>query len=256
MHRSHITPDGRLTIGKHRRRWAPYLVPQSKFWFSPRHAITNVSGKASAWGQRWDPLGAFTAFQSDANARPTIATGINGRESLAFASANSQDLLNTTDDLVTAGDPRYVLLVAKSATVGGGTLFAFRINQTGGRQWVLQVLDFGVGLVYFADSISNSVLDGDYATKPDFTQPFIIEYELTAGSAPVIRVNGATRPVSGTLHSDPEAGTTGFRIASRDAGSQTWNGDLADIYCASPIPSAADKAKLLAHFALINGLPL
>jgi hypothetical protein len=177
------------------RGFRPYDVAETVAWWSPRAGITNVSGAASEWGTQ-SPAGTFVGAQASAPARPTIATGINGNPSLAFASASSQVLSNTTVNLLTGSPATYVLVVAISTLADGGSLFTFRSSTTGGRVWVCQAATSGANRNYVTDGVSNST-SAVVAGEPSITAPFLIEYELTAGALPVIRINGVARTVSG-----------------------------------------------------------
>lgn len=229
-----------------KRSFAPWDVPETTAWFSPRHGITNVSGAVSSWA----PLltGSPSVSQSTAGFRPLIGTGINGNESLAFDAANFRRLRNTTDNLVAAGATRYVLAVVKSADATGGSILTFRL---GTRSWALMSQDIGGNRFYFTDSVS--VNANEVGAGPDFTIPTIIEWELTVGTKAVVRVNGVARTISGG-NLVAENGTTGFDIGYRDT--KYWTGDIGDVYIASGIPSAADLAKLYSYFRLVNGFAL
>jgi hypothetical protein len=227
-------------------------VGETQFWFTAGHGVTDVSGAASAWSTR---TGNFSCTQGTGAARPTITTNINGRNTLTFTAASNQELTNTTTNLVFTNAQRYVLIVARSAAGTGGTLMTFRFNTTGSnRVWCLQA-PIASNLNYMTDGVSNSV--AETVAAPSLTSPFIIEYEIILGGTPVIRFNGAARTVSGTIHSAGEAGATGFHIGGREAGSgQFFDGDIADIYCASGIPSTDDKSTLRSFFANLNGITL
>lgn len=239
-----------------RRAWAPFDVPEFKLWLTPSAGATDAgAGACSAWSDIRARTTRYATSQGTGAKRPTIGANINGRASLAFASANSQELTNTTDNPVTAGAARYVLIVAKLAGSGsgsGGAFFTFRLNNTGGRVWTLQAVNVGDGNIYFfTDAVSNNVQEA--GAGPTLTTPFIIEYELTAGQAPVVRVNNIARTLVGTISATAEAGTTGFRVGSANNGTSPFNGNIADIFIASPIPSVANRALLRGYFSTING---
>lgn len=238
-----------------RRPWIPTDVAQTVAWFSPRSKFTNTSGKASDWT---DQGGTFTATQATAGNRPAVANGINGFPSFTYTGASSQELTNTTQNPVSSGTARYVLAVAKSAGSGvgtGGTLFCFRLNTTGGRKYALSVAALGdANTYYFTDAVSNNVVEAT-AGAPTFTSPYMIEWELAAGQAMVVRVNNVARTLSGgSLNATGELGTTGFHIGSQ--GSQFYDGDIADIYIASVVPSAGDKDRIRQFIARQNGLTI
>lgn len=236
------------------RGFLPTNVAETVAWFSARSGVTNVAGAAS---QLDSVIGSFSGTQATGAARPTIATGINSLPTLAFASASAQELTNTTTNLVTTNATRYVLIVAKSADAAGGSLLTFRFNTAGStRVWVLQTSTSGGNRNYMTDGVSNST-SATLAGEPSIVSPFLIEYELTLGATPIIRINRNTRPVTGIIHATGEAGATGFHIGGREAaGGEKWNGDIADIYIASGIPSAADKTKLVNYFSAVNALGL
>jgi len=237
------------------RGWKPFDVPEHKLWFTAGDGVTNASGAASAIADVRSRGTRYTASQGTASARPTIAASLNSRATLDFAKANTQALVNTTDNPVTSGASRYVLVVAKGADTTGGALFCFRTGTTGGRVWALMAFDAGdTNFYYFTDGVSNNVVDAAGAAgKPLLTTPFIIEYELTLGAAPVVRFNGVSRTVSGTVNATADTGVTGFKIGAREAATAFWNGSIRDVFCASPIPSLADRSRLLNFFSASNG---
>ncbi len=233
------------------KQW-PANFPGTKFWFSPRRGITLASGKVSDWA---DVKLGYTGSQSTASQRPTPGTNINGNPSVDFSGAAFNVLVNSASNPVTPGDPVYVLAVLK-ATSTGGSVFSFKINTTGGRQWILQANDIGGTMFYFTDGVSNSVIDA--VGVPTLTTAFILEWELTLGGVPNIRYNGVARTLASTLNAASPSGTTGTLIGGRGtAGTlQPWDGSIGDIYCASPIPSAAEMQAKLNYFARINGITL
>jgi hypothetical protein len=227
-------------------------VGETQFWFTGSYGVTDASGAASAWKTRTDN---FTGTQGTGANRPTITTNINGRNTLTFTAASSQELTNTTTNLVFTNASRYVIIVARSASAIGGSMLTFRYSTAGSaRVWCLQAPVSG-NLVYITDGVSNSITET--VSAPDLTSPFILEYEITLGGTPVIRFNGVARTVAGVINSAGEAGATGFHIGGREAGpGQFFDGDIADIYCASPIPSTTDKDTLRSFFANLNGITL
>ena len=255
MRRAAFDRVGSLWVpGQRRRAWLPIDVPGYSFWFSAKAGVTDSgSGTASALADVRARGTRYTTSQATSGKRPTIATGINSRASLTFASASSQELTNTTDNPIASGVTRYVLIVAKAATDsvgGGGTLFAFRLNTTGGRQWSCQCIRGGDNnTYYFTDAVSNNVVEPT-AGAPSIASPFIIEYELTLGATPVVRINGTARTLSGSINATGELGTTGFKIGS---GGGFWNGEIGDVFCATGIPSSADKSRLRNFFSVTNG---
>lgn len=228
------------------RGWSPFDVPETVAWFGARERVTNVSGAASAWATTAPPA-AFTGTQSNASLRPAIANGINGRPTIAFTIGSNQLLADTTD-ILAAGAPRYALAVAKASTSVGGTIFQFR---TTGAVSILYPTNIGGACYYWNDGVGGLASELT-ATAPDITQPFLIEWELTVGAPVVVRVNGVTRVLTSSNVSS-DIGTSGFKIGESYAG-QPWGGDVADIYIASGIPSASDRAKLRTFFSTANGL--
>jgi hypothetical protein len=238
--------------GAKRRAWMPYDVPEYKFWFTPRDGTTDAGGGAvSAWADVRARGTRYATSQATGSARPALATGINSRASLSFLKANSKELTNTTNDPVASGATRYVLAVVQSLDSVGGTVFQFRLNSTGGRVWCLQLASPDPNFYYFTDAVSNNIIDTGAA--PTITVPTIAEWELTLGASLVVRLNGVTRTTSGSVNATADTGTTGFHIGGRAPASQFWNGHIADIFCASPIPSLADRARLRNYFSVANG---
>jgi hypothetical protein len=184
----------------------------------------------------------------DANKRPAIATGINGKASLAFTIATQTLLTDTTTNILTAGAPRYVLAVAKASALIGGTILQFR---TTGAVSILYPTNLAGTCYYWNDAIGGLASEPT-AGAPDFTQTFLIEWELTVGAAAIVRVNGVTRTLTSSNVSS-DSGTVGFKIGSSYAG-QYWGGDLADIYIASGIPTAANKSRLRTFFSVLNAM--
>lgn len=229
------------------RGFRPWSVPGTAFMFFPHVGVVPVSGAASSWATTRGGL--YVTSQATPSKRPTLASGINGRPTIALAGASSQELTNTTQNIFTAGAPRYILAVAKAGNAVGGSIISFRLDTTGGRYWSCMAQVIGGQMFWFTDGVA---INGNEAgAGPDMTQASIIEWELTVGSQAVVRVNGVARTVLGGLIV-AEAGTTGFRIGSR-AGSGFYTGDLPYIYGASPIPSAANKALLRSYYSRIAG---
>lgn len=244
-------PSHHWTGWSRRKSFSPIDVAGSVLWLNAARNVTNVSGAASAWSSI---IGTYSTAQATAGKRPTIGTGINGRATLLFTTASAQELVNTTDNLVASGAARYVLIVAK-ATSPGGALLTFRSGTVGGTApaWALMTTVQAGIMYYYTDSVANSLNDGSIPAA--YTSAHVIEYELEASQAGVVRINGLTRTSSGgTVNA--ETGSTGFRIGSTAAPNAYYEGHIADIYVAAPIPSAADRAKLRAYFALINGITL
>lgn len=228
----------------------PYDVPETAAWFTARAGVTDVSGAASAWTSQY-PAGTFTSSQASASARPTIAAGVNGEPSLLFDATASQELKNTTTNILSSGATRYVLGVGKMANTTGGSFFMFKV---GGSCCDCYIFHSGANTQYYGDRVSLSATEA-FAGSPDFTAPFLIEWELTVGALPVVRVNGVARTLTGS-NVVSDTGTTGFEIGGNGFGGQYFPGHIADIYIASGIPSAADLAKLRAYFAAVNRITL
>jgi len=243
-------PVRRLAGGGGTSGFRPYYVPETVAWWSPRAGITNVSGAASAWTTQY-PGGTFTGSQASAPARPTVAAGINGNPSLLFDAAASQTLRNTTTNVLAAGAPRYVLGVGQMTSAAGGTFFSFKV---GGAACLCYIFNTGGNTYYYGDRLSALASEAT-AGAPTFTNPFLIEWELTAGALPVVRVNNVARTLTGSNVAS-DTGTTGFEIAGNGFAGQYHPGHIADIYIASGIPSVANKALLRAYFAGINGITL
>jgi hypothetical protein len=209
--------------------------------------VTNVSGDASAWDTA-APAGVFTAAQAGAGNRPAIsATGLNGKPSILFTAANSDSLDNTTANIVAAGATRYVLGVGQLTSAAGGVFFRFKGGNPG---LICYVFSPDANVYYYGDGIALEAHELE-SGAPDFTQPFLIEWELTVGALPVVRVNGAARTLTGSNVAS-DSGTAGFRIGSTAVAGQYWPGHIADVYVASGIPSAADRAKLRTFFSTEN----
>jgi hypothetical protein len=226
------------------RAFMPYDVPETVAWFSPRHNVTNASGAASAWASL-SPSSTYTAAQATAGKRPTIATGINSRASLDFSTLASTELNNTTDNILAGGTARYVLAVVRSNNAGG-TVFSFQKGT-----WLLYAWNLSGTQYYFFDgSAAFGEASGGAPTLLGAT--FMLEWELTVGATPVVRFNGVARTLAGTIAAAP-AGTTGFSVGSAN-GAQFWDGPIADVYVASPIPSTTNKAKLRTYFSIVNGM--
>lgn len=236
--------------------FSPLSVPETVAWFSAIYGVTNSSGAASAWA---DVTNTFSASQAIGSRRPTITTNIGGNNTLTFTSSNLQKLINTTQNLVTSGTTRYVLIAGKGADGYGGSFITFRTSTAGAtRVWSIAATDLlDTNFYYFTDAETNNCVDhAGAAGKPNLVQSFVFEYELTANAVPVVRFNNSSRTIDGTINVSGEDGATGFILGGRELSSQFWNGDITDIYVASTIPSTTNKAKLRTFFGKHVGVIL
>lgn len=247
---NHGIPVARLAAGL--GPFNPYDVPETAFWFSPRHAVTLASGDVSSWSTQY-PSVAFTAANAAAGQRPLLdATGLNGAESFLYTAANSDNLRSTTQNLFTAGATRYVLAVGKQSDAGGGCLMRCKLNSPA---CLFYIFATG-GTTYYYSDAGAATASEPTAGAPDFTAPFLIEWELTVGAPAVVRVNGTARTLTSSNVTSDTGTATGFTIGGADVAGQYFPGHIADIYGATGIPSAGDKAKLRTHFAALNGITL
>lgn len=247
----------RPALGK-RRVWMPFDVPEHKVWLTAGAGTTDAGGGAcSAWADVRSRGTRYASSQSTGSKRPTIAVSINSRATLDFAKVSVQELVNTTDDPIASGATRYVLAVVKKTATGnatGGTIFTFRINTTGGRVWALMYTKQGDGnTYYFTDAVSNNVIESVAASAPDVSTPILIEWELTLGATPVIRIQNVQRTLTGNLNATAELGTTGFRVGAGASSATPFDGSIADVFVAAPIPSDPDKSRLVNFFSASNG---
>lgn len=242
-----ISTPGHWSQWNRHRSFRPYDVPETAFWFSPRHRVSLASGDVSSWVTEDE---VFTAAQVSGQRPAFDATGVNGKEAITFTAANSDNLRSTTQNLLADGAARYVLAVGQLSSAGGGCLLRFKV---GSPSCLLYIFKPDGNCYYYGDgSVEAHELN---AGSPDFTVPFLIEWELTVGALPVVRVNGVARTIVGS-NVTTDSGTTGFTIGGADVAGQYYPGSIADIYCASGIPSASDKAKLRTFFRLANRISL